>query len=454
MKPNIIYVFPDEFRPYSMGFLGKEKVFTPNLDKLATEGTTCSNVISNFPVCSPYRGILMSGKYPYKNGVTTNCNSGSTSSLKDDLYCLPDCLSDEGYDTAYIGKWHLDSPKPGDEIHGEGRREDGLVWDCYTPPGKGRHSFDFWYSYGCCDEHNNPHYWTGDKPRTDSIKVNKWSAIHETDIAIEYIENRNNNRKKDSPFALFLAYNPPHMPFDEVPKKYKKRYKNFSPDDLLIWDNINEEGRGKALPHVKNYYSMITGIDDQFGRVMDTLKEQGLEENTVVIFTSDHGEMMGSQGFMGKHVWYNESVLVPFIIKYPGKIREGIIDDMLFSTVDHYKTITGLLNIDSDKLRDLDGTDVSERLITGHGKEVKSSLYMNIDHLDSTNGSRGIKTETYTFVFNKTCNNITWYCYNNIKDPSQLFNIYGDDKNRDYRLKKELIQKLIDANDPFFYYSF
>lgn len=454
MKPNIIYIFPDEFRPYSMGFLGKEKVLTPNLDKFAKQSTVCTNVVSNCPVCSPHRGMLMSGKYPLKNGVQTNCLSNNSSSLREDLYCLPDCLSDAGFDTAYIGKWHLQSPRPGDEIHGGGRRLDGNVWDSYTPPGPGRHSFNYWYSYGCCDNHNNPHYWIGDRPIDASETFNKWSAIHETDIALDYIENKNNQRDQNRPFALFLACNPPHMPFDQVPEKYRSLYDNYTEKELLNWENLNDEGRSKAEPHIKNYYSMITGIDDQFGRIIKTLKETNLEENTIVIFSSDHGEMMGSHGLMNKNVWYNESLLVPFLIRYPGKIRENILDDMLFSTIDIYQTIAGLLGIKNNKLQGLDGQDVSERLLTGKGFRPDASLYMTYSDIDNTDGNRGIKTARYTLTFSKTGSNLTWYCYDNLTDPSQLKNIYGDDVNRDLLLKKKLRKKLIDAGDSFSDYKF
>lgn len=450
MKPNLIYIFPDEFRPYSMGFLGKERVKTPNLDQFAREGTTCTNVVSNFPICSPYRAILMSGKYPKDNGVLSNCHSASDSSLKEDLYCISDCLSDEGYNTAYIGKWHLDTPGPGDDKYGEGRREDGHVWDCFTPPGRKRHNFHYWYSYGCCDQHNNPHYWTNDTEHNACIHINEWSAKHETDVAIDYIKKHVSNGEKEKPFALFLAYNPPHMPFNEVPEKYKEIYEDYTPDDLLVWDNLNDIGREKAAPHIKDYYSMISGIDDQFGRILEVIKSEGIEEDTVVIFTSDHGEMMGSHGLMHKQVWYNESLLVPFLIKYPGKIREGIVDNMLISTIDHYKTIMGLLGIERAELKEIDGKDLSERLMTGYGDENESALYMYIDEKNPENGMRGIKTDRYTFVLEIIDHIINWYCFDNIEDPSQLDNIYGSDAYRDYILKKELIKKIIEANDTSF----
>lgn len=451
MKPNLIYIVPDEFRPYSMGFLGKEKVKTPNLDRFSKEGTTCTNVVSNFPVCSPYRAMLFSGKYPHENGVMTNCNSATDAQLREDLYCLPDLLSDNGYETGYIGKWHLQKPRPGDELHGEGYRNgyDGNVWDSYTPPGRGRHSFSYWYSYGCCDDHNNPHYWTGESRIDERIDVEEWSAIHETDVALDYIKNRGNQRDDDKPFALFLAWNPPHMPFDQVPRKYTKLYDKYSADELLTWENLTEEGKELASPHIKNYYSMISGIDDQFGRIIKALEEQGLDENTIVIFTSDHGEMMGSHGLMNKNVWYNESTLVPFLIRYPGKIREGVMDDMLFSTIDHYRTIAGLMGLGEYCSDEIKGMDVSERVKTGEGEVPESALYIYYNGKNCTDGRRGIKTDRYTLVFEKSGQDINWYCYDNLKDPSQLNNIYENDDKRDNQLKEELRRKLIEADDPF-----
>lgn len=448
--PNLLFVVPDEFRPYSMGFLGREPVVTPNLDRFSRDATTFTNMVSNYPVCSPYRGMLFTGKYPYRNGVVGNCNSQHASiTLPEDSRLLSDLLSDCGYNMGYIGKWHLQAPRPGDEQYGEGPRENGVVWDTYTPPGKGRHKFDYWYSYGCCDNHNHPHYWTADRQIDEAIHVDQWSTIHETDVAVDYLKNTHGQRDADKPFALFVAYNPPHMPFDQVPERYQDIYKGKRPEELAVWKNLNPEGMELIEADIANYFAMISGVDDQFGRLLDTLTDQGLADDTIVIFTSDHGDMMGSHGQVRKGQWYNESLLVPFLVRFPGAVRPGVLDDALLSTVDIYPTLLGMLGLGDSVPSGIDGIDCSARIADGTSPTRDAAFYMRIDHLDCTTGNRGIKTDRYTYAFEKTSDRVEYYCVDNIEDPDQMTNVYGTDPERDRLHRKRLEEFLVQAEDPF-----
>ncbi|MDF2726323.1 MAG: hypothetical protein K0Q59_6001, partial [Paenibacillus sp.] len=315
-RPNLLYIFPDEFRAQSMGFRKHDPVWTPNIDKLAAEGLVLRDVVSNYPVCTPYRGMLMTGKYPFASGITSNCNTNHNPYgvwLKQEETCFSDVLNASGYDTGYVGKWHLDPPEePFDYL--EPRRKDGVVWDAFTPKER-RHGFRFWYSYGCCDNHNEPHYWNGDRVQ-DRIDVAQWSAEHEADVIVDYLLNEGGEKRDpDKPFALFWSANPPHMPFHMVPERYKQRYESLPPEQLLNRANVGEITL-QLERDARNYFAMITGVDDQIGRVLQALETAGLADDTIVIFTSDHGEMMGSQGRMGKAVWYEESLVVPFIIRW------------------------------------------------------------------------------------------------------------------------------------------
>lgn len=229
--------------------------------------------------------------YPHENHIFTNCTSQSAAEgcyLHDDQVCLSDLLAAGGYEMGYIGKWHLDAPKPEQNPYTEGFRGNGLIWDAYTPPGKGRHGFDFWYSYGCYDWHMKPHYWKNDAKIDERIDVREWSVAHETKVAIDYIKNQ------DKPFALFMSFNPPHTDFDMFPQEYLNDYEGKEAGDLLVRPNVRMIP--EAVRHVKNYFASITGIDENFGKLMAALREKGIEDNTIVVFTSDHGEMMGSQG--------------------------------------------------------------------------------------------------------------------------------------------------------------
>lgn len=171
-KPNILYIFCDQFRRQAIGYMKEDPVVTPNLDRFAGEAVVFKEAVSTYPVCSPYRGILFTGMYPHENHIFTNCTSQSAAEgcyLHDDQVCLSDLLAAGGYEMGYIGKWHLDAPKPEQNPYTEGFRGNGLIWDAYTPPGKGRHGFDFWYSYGCYDWHMKPHYWKTMRKSTSGL---------------------------------------------------------------------------------------------------------------------------------------------------------------------------------------------------------------------------------------------------------------------------------------------
>ncbi len=450
-KPrNLVFVFPDEFRPYSMGFLGREPVVTPNLDAFSKQAVTFTHAVSNFPVCSPYRGMLFSGKYPYRNGVVGNCRSTAGAiGLPEETVTLSDILAERGYSTGYVGKWHLQAPRPGDELYGEGPRRDGVVWDSYTPPGRGRHGFDFWYSYGCCDDHNHPHYWTGDAPIDQPIRVDEWSTIHETEVAIDYLRNTDGQRDPDKPFALFVAPNPPHMPFSQVPERYRELYADKSPEELAIWENLTETGFERIRGDIANYYAMISGVDDQFGRLLSVLEETGLDDETVVIFTSDHGDMMGSHGLVRKTHWYDESLLVPFLVRHPDSGRTGETDDAILSAIDLFPSLLSLLGLPEAVPDDLDGTDCSVRILDGVSPATAEALYMHIRPEDSTNGRRGIRTDRYTYAFEKQDGRVDHYTIDNENDPHQMRNVYGEDKERDRDLQHRLYRLLLRARDPF-----
>ncbi len=352
--PNLVFIFPDEWRAQSLGFLGQDPVITPNLDRFAKESKVLTQAVSNFPVCSPFRAMLMTGMYPYNNSVIGNEYNGVQHlgyQLRETDRCLTDVLSDHGYNVGYLGKWHLDLPKEEDLPYTEGWRgdpeRDGTYWDSYTPPGPRRHGIDFWHAYGCCDQHLTPHYWEGDAKIDERIDIDGWSVEHEADVAVRYITNEEGRyRSSDQPFALFVAHNPPHMPFHEVPERYRQMYAEKTPDELLNRPNVQKKGIGQnAWKDVNDYFAAISGIDDQFGRILTVIDEMGLKEDTIVVFTSDHGEMMGSQGLMHKVVWYEESLLIPFIIRYPGVIEPGQ-EDLLIGVPDLMPTLLKLMGIE------------------------------------------------------------------------------------------------------------
>ncbi len=453
--PNLVFVFPDEFRQQAIGFMGQDPVVTPNLDAFAGESLVLTQAVSNCPICSPYRGMLFTGKYPLANGVVTNCYSDTIPygiELKDSERCLTDVLHDDGYHQGYLGKLHLNLPKEEHIPYTEGWRGEpgeGTFWDSYTPPGPGRHGIDFWYSYGCCDQHLTPHYWTGNAPVDQRIDVNEWSVKHETDVAIDYICNADGTfRDPQKPFALFIAHNPPHMPFDQVPPEYLEPYADKETTELLNRTNLTGVDEDHpAYRSVRNYFAAITGVDKQFGRILTALDEQGLAEDTIVVFTSDHGEMMGSHGLMGKDVWYDESLLVPFMIRWPREISPGT-EDLLFSTPDIMPTLLSLMGLADTVPTAVEGSDYA-RVFLGQPYDRPTSAFYFLagPQFPDRPERRGVRTDRYTFVVIRHSHGDEFILHDNLNDPYQLKNIAGKEPGVVSQLKRELNSWLRKTND-------
>ena len=460
-KPNLLFIFPDQLRNAAIGINNQDPVITPNLDALVNEGMLISNAISSFPLCSPYRGMLMTGKLPYHNKVLSNANSlrypYNNSWQKSDV-SFSDVLVENGYDAGYVGKLHLTSPPP---IAGK----DSVIWDAYTPKEQ-RHGFNFWYSYGAFDDHNAPHYWTNDAEEDQLTYVNEWSPKHEADVIIDYIKNPSEKtRSKNKPFALFWSVNPPHPPYQYVPENYLEPYKDKSLDELLVRPNVNLEtdandlafhaGASRKLTHlakehVRNYFAMVTGVDFEIGRVLNTLKEEGLDKNTIVVITSDHGDMMGSHGLMSKNIWYEEAINIPFIIRWPEKIKAGQKSDLLVSPVDVMPTILNMLGAKKGMPSQLDGADLSSLILKNKGDKPTSVLYYFIEAGQPASGHRGIRTARYTYVVTLDAKNVERIMmYDNQEDPYQMHNMVGENASLQKTLHNQLLEKLKEKKDPW-----
>ncbi|MDY0288650.1 MAG: sulfatase [Sphaerochaeta sp.] len=334
-KKNLLYIFADQWRYHAIGHVGEDHVWTPHMDRFAKESVACSQAISSYPLCSPHRGALLTGKYPLSCGLWTNCKKGLavSPSLATQEITFGDVLKKEGYDTAYIGKWHLDSS----DMNYYERPEAGSEhWDAYTPPGPRRHGFDFWHSYGAMDDHLAPHYWEDSPERID---IKKWSPLHEREVLLDYLENR---RDKDKPFCAVLSWNPPHPPYDQVPQELKAMYEG----DLKFRDNVPQSMRNDPafIEHFKEYFGAVTGIDEQFGLIMDYLKGHDLLDDTIVVLSADHGDCMGSHGLYGKNVWHEESIRIPLYIRDTKQEAKTI--DCLIESCDQMPTLLDILDVE------------------------------------------------------------------------------------------------------------
>ncbi len=465
-RPNVVFVFADQWRSQAVGFMGEDQVITPNIDEFARRSRVYEHGLSCTPLCSPHRAALLTGRYPITTGVFTNCKIGSDIALSPDEIGIGDVLKEQGYQTGYIGKWHLDVPEQNYEENPTSGAKD---WDAYTPPGPKRQGFDYWYSYGTFDQHLQPHYWE-DSP--EQIQVNKWSVEHETDKAIEYIKKS----KDKGPFTLFMSWNPPHSPYDLVPDKYKEIYKD---KDITLRPNVTDGpfgahtgedmggDRDSLIEKTKDYFAAITGLDENFGRLLEFLKQEDLDDNTIVVLSADHGDLMGSHGMMAKHVWFEESVGIPFIIRWPDKIKPGTDRTTLVNSVDVMPTLLGLMGIESPTT--VEGTDLSGAVIgkdikvpevaflAGYpGRDIFLEAYKNINQLPTTKGWRAARTIRYTYVIHAGYwpedKDVVRYLYDNQEDPYQLKPLVISEPSENpiaNKLENALKDWLKEVNDPF-----
>ena len=474
-RPNIIYVFPDQYRNMAMGFWNEEgfsrhvnfkadPVHTPHLNNFAREALVLSSAMSNCPLSSPHRGCLLTGMYPNKSGVPLNCNSKRPiSSLRTDVECVSDVFSKNGYECAYFGKLHADFPTPNDPAHpGEYVEEQRPVWDAYTPPER-RHGFNYWYSYGTFDVHKNPHYWDTAGKRHEP---KEWSPLHEAKQVIAYLRNKEKQRDTGKPFFIMVGMNPPHSPYrtlNDCMEEDFNLYKDKPIDSLLIRPNA-DRNRPKA-ESARYYFASVTGVERAFGEILDCLKELGLDKNTIVVFTSDHGETMCSQSTDDpKNSPYAESMNVPFMVRYPGHIRPRV-DSLLLSSPDIMPTLLGLSHLDKDIPDNVQGINYAS-LFYGADDVVprpSGALYIqNVDGDKDKDGlvvsyfpkARGIKTARYTLAFyvDKKNKELTQsLLFDDWNDPYQLHNLPLEEHPAVVKeLCEEMGRQLKTIDDPWY----
>jgi len=332
---NILFIFADQMHGFAMGCMGDPNVKTPNLDRLAAEGTLFRNTYSSYPVCTPFRGILMTGRYAHQTGVIEN-----EKAVPQNERTLAASLNDGGYRTSYIGKWHLG-----------GKDNIGV-------PPELRAGFTDFIGYQCYNDFLDQVWFFDEKGNKIDCKKHRTDAT--TDIAIERLE-----KIKDKKFAMFVSYQNPHYP-EQPSKEYEDMYagmkihsrpncqdidpytRTFSPPRTAENDPMYKKYNKNLDTYLRLYYAMITQLDYNVGRIMNKLREFGISDKTVVMFTSDHGDMQGSHGLKNKNIFYEESVRVPMIVKAPGSPK-GIVSDELVSSVDLFPSILGYADLPKEK---------------------------------------------------------------------------------------------------------
>lgn len=423
--PNLIFVFPDQLRYQATGFGGDPNVHTPNLDRLAGQSLNFTNAISGCPVCCPARASLLTGQYPHQHGVFVNdvCLSNQATSLAE-------ACATAGYQTAYIGKWHID---------GHGRSN-------YIPPER-RHGFDFWEVLECTHDYNHSVYYAGDDP-TQRL-WDGYDAEAQTREAQRYIHEH--APAGDRPFLLMLSWGPPHNPYETAPQRYRDLY---NPAELKLRPNVPPELDAQARQDLAGYYAHVSALDALTGDLLGTLDESGLSDNTIFVFWSDHGDMLGSQGAWRKQRPWEESIHVPLLIRYPALFgnRERRID-ALINTPDLMPTLLDLCAISIP-----DG--VAGRSYATHLRDqaprpaeaVLLACYQPFGEYTRTQHGgreyRGVRTARYTYTRDLSG---PWLLYDNLADPYQLHNLVNlpECSGPQADLDTQLNQLLIEYGDEF-----
>lgn len=355
-QPNLIYVFADQLRYDALGCTGHAEAETPHIDAFAAQSARLTNFVANTPVCTAYRASLMTGKHTTGHGMVIN-----ELRMHPNQTCLGHLLGSAGYQSAYIGKWHLFANVFGHHFEPE---------NSFVPRGPHRLGFDgLWKAYNFNHENYSPSaYYHTETPAKIYYPDGVFEATAQTDFAIEALEGHD----RDQPFAMVLSYGPPHDPWgpDHVPEaawqamagKEFPNPPNYSAEDDPYGDNwarLKPHERPQLPAWRRGYHAQVAALDVEIGRLMAAIDAAGMAEDTIVVFTSDHGEMFGAHGRRAKLIFYEEAAHVPFFIRWPGQIPAGEVP-CAAGAVDVLPTLCGLMGIDAPD--DVEGADLSAQI--------------------------------------------------------------------------------------------
>ena len=422
-RPNVLFILADEWRAQSTGYSGDANVRTPVLDRLAAQSVSFDTAVSGTPVCCPYRASLLTGQYPLTHGVFVN-----DVELKPRGLTMGDAFQRAGYRTGWIGKWHVYGSPDG----AYGRRL------AYIPPEK-RFGFEYWKACECTHEYNRSLYYDGDDPTPKYWPG--YDAAAQTDDACSFIGRVSQTR---DPFCLVLSLGPPHFPLATAPPQYRDRFRNA---ELRLRDNVPAEHRAKAIEDLRGYYAHMAALDACFERLLTSLDRAGVADDTIVVFTSDHGDMMLSQGLTTKlHPW-DESIRVPFLLRYPRRFgTKGRKLRTPLNAPDILPTLLSLAGISIPGT--VEGRDLS-RLPAG---DTGALLSLPVPFTEARRYGfaeyRGLRTPRYTYVRSI---HAPWLLYDNEADPFQMRNLIDRPEARALRsrLDRELDAELKRRHDDF-----
>ena len=358
-KPDVLLIMTDQFNPRCAGYAGSPTVQTPNLDRLAREGVSFDACYSNSPVCMPARLSLATGRYPHEHGHWMNGGRAEPASI---ITMFHD-IRRAGYTTAKVGKFHYPMPGKHQDFRefAEYYRAIGLdhadeLSTPFSTPGRRSAFTDHLVRRGLLDVFLDDIFERYEKGQY----LCKPSPVAPKDHNDSFVAQRSlgflKQHPRDKPFFLFVSFPGPHTPLDAC-GRYATMY---DPAKIVLPPNVKPNKRYGGLDQVRRmralYYGKITMIDHLIGTLLAELERRGTLDNTLVLFTADHGEMIGAQGKLSKGVFYEESCRVPLLVRWPGRARAGARTQALVELIDVYATIVDAIG--------------GEMAPTSHGRSV------------------------------------------------------------------------------------
>ena len=382
-RPNVLFVFFMQ-RAYSMGCYGDTNARTPTFDAFARQGARLDAAISNSPVCCPYRACLMSGQYAHRHGVMSN-----SVEFRPTAPTIAQTFRAAGYETGYSGKWHIFAPKDAEDPR-----------------------------YGFPPENTEFGFY-----KTDRRSANV------TDVALKFIAEKS---KGPAPWLLFVSWILPHQPY-EAPPGYAAHFPNPTiPPNVPT--GLATEFAKLCLP---DYYGMIESLDDEFKRLVQALDQAGVADDTIVVFTSDHGDMVGGHGLEAKRWPYEESARIPFLIRYPRAIKPGTVIADPFGSPDVYPTLAGLAGVAAPQ--GADGADFSPLFRGETAEPPRDYVYLEMQYAYVPwPGWRALRTRQYMYARTQ---DKPWLLFDLARDPCEMNNLVDDPSKQ--ALVKEMDDRLV-----------
>ena len=402
-KLNVLFVLVDQWRYSAMNRNENHDstVQTPNLNDFAEKSFEWTRCYAAHPLCTPNRATIITGRWPWQTGMNHN-----NLMLPPSEKCIAHQFNDNGYRCHYIGKWHMDgADRPG-----------------FVPKGWRRRGFTTFEGF------NRGHRYLDSKTFTDNGTLmkscqGKYEPTIQTDLAIEFMKEN-----KNTPFFCFISWGPPHTPYKEHPKQY-----SYRPSEIELRPNVPANSKLAAGKSLAQYYAQCTALDYEFGRLIQTLDNLDIRDNTLVVFTADHGDMHHSHNLMFKQHPQEESWHVPLLMGFPSKFKAGRKISNLVSSADIMPTVLSLCGITppdtctgKDKSAALSSSGIPDESVYGGVSDKWRAI---------------VKGEYKLVVENKeTAKNVPTMLYNLKKDPYELNNLI--DNPADAAVKKDLLTEL------------